>query len=44
MNKSVKCTQKAEISMPADKPTKIAKLSNAVLMDAMSKPEINPHW
>ena len=43
-DKPVKCVQKSEISMPADKPTKIAKLSNAVLMDAMSKPEINPHW
>ena len=30
--------------MPADKPTKIMKLSNAILMDALSKPEINPHW
>ena len=38
------CIQKSEISMPADKPTKIMKLSNAILMDALSKPEINPHW
>ena len=30
--------------MPADKPTKIVKLSNAILMDALLKPEINPHW
>ena len=43
-DKSIKCIQKSEISMPADKPTKIMKLSNAILMDALSKPEINPHW
>ena len=43
-DKSIKCVQKSTINMPADKPTKIIELSNTIVMDALSKPEINPYW
>lgn len=32
------------LSMPDDKPTRIVNLSQAILKDALSRPQENPHW
>ena len=36
--------KEVRVSMPDDKPTKIVNLSQAILKDALSRPQENPHW